>query len=140
MASAMTQGDWDSTIDRLAAATSDAREVIAEAHGVTRDLRQALAGARELLAATVPGAVAAEVDAQVKPVVADAVKGLAADTRAAMDAAVAKIGREFTRLERLYLGTDAESQREGKPSIEEMIRRSLASPAGDIPAAFRKDA
>jgi len=135
----MTQGDWDSTIDRLATATQDAREVIAEAHGATRDLRQALAEARDLLARTVPDAVAAEVDAQVKSFVCTAVQGLSADTRAAMDAAVAKVGREFTRLERLYLGTDAESQREGKPSVEAMIRRSLAAPAGAIPPAFRKD-
>jgi hypothetical protein len=134
---AMTQGDWDSTIDRLIAATTDAREVITEAHGVTRDLRQALAEARELLARTVPEAVSAELNGRLKEVVDEAVTVLGEATTKAINASVVKVGREFSRLERVFLGTDAQARREGKPSIEQLAVRRAA--LGDVPAAFRKD-
>lgn len=129
---AMTQGDWNSTIDRLAAATTEARQVITEAHGATRDLRQAIADARDLLARTVPQAVEAEVSSRVSDAVTEAIAALGRSTEAAMAAAVDKVGREFARLERLYLGLD-----DGKTSIEDATRRLRAQ--GVIPAAFRKD-
>jgi hypothetical protein len=132
----MTQGDWDSTIDRLAAATSDAREVIAEAHGATRDLRQALAEARELLARTVPEAVRVELDSRLKEAIEANLAALGTETTKAIDAAVTRVGREFGRLERVILGTDAEARSEGKPTIEALVRRRRAQET--LPAAFRR--
>lgn len=107
------------TIDALVAATNAARHVISQAHEATRDLRQVVVEARTLIRTETEGRVREELQAAV----ADQVAALGETTKEAMDAAVARVGREFSRLERLYLGLEDD----GKPSIEGLVRRSAAN-------------
>jgi hypothetical protein len=46
-------------------------------------------------------------------------------TRAAMDASVAKVGKEFERLEKMYLGTDPENGKASIPDLLEQARDAL---------------
>jgi len=103
------------TIDALIAATGEARETIRRAHEATRDLRQVVTEARALIRTETETRVREELQVAVK----DASAGLMAATERAMDAAVDKVGREFSRLERLFLGLE----NDGKPSVETLIRR-----------------
>lgn len=109
------------TIDALVAATNAARHVISQAHEATRDLRQVVVEARTLIRTETEGRVREALKAEV----AGQVEQLGAVTQEAMDAAVAKVGREFRRIERIYLGLEDD----GKPSLEALTHKA---------AAFRK--
>jgi len=103
------------TIDALIAATGEARDTIRRAHEATRDLRQVVTEARTLIRTETETRVHEELKAAAR----EAVRILDEETKRAMDAAVAKVGREFPRLERLFLGLE----NDGKPSVETLIRR-----------------
>lgn len=92
-------------------------EAIHEARIVTRDLRTATKEGREMLAA-VRSAVDDRLDAEVKAGLARYAEALSA----AIESATAAVDRRFTALTNIMLGEDAKSRREGKPSIEELMR------------------
>ncbi len=106
------------TIDALIDATNEARDTIRLAHEATRDLRQVVVEARTLIRTETTERVREELQAAVK----GATDALAAETERAMDAAVDKVGREFSRLERLFRGLE----NDGRPSMETLIRRVKA--------------
>ena len=103
------------TVDALIHATNQARHVIGQAHEATRDLRQVVTEARGLIKSETEGRVREEIEAQV----AAQLRVLARQTKREMDRCVAKVGREFSRLERLFLGLE----NDGKPSMETLIRQ-----------------
>jgi ABC-type transporter Mla subunit MlaD len=124
-----TTDDWNSTIDKLVAATADARDVIREAHGVTRDLRHVITEARHLIGSGVEEALQEKLGAAVK----EAVDGLGKATRKAMEESVDKVNRQFDELAAVLTGTDRKSRRAGKPGLDELIEA-----AGDA-GAFDPD-
>ncbi|PZG49873.1 hypothetical protein C1I98_11195 [Spongiactinospora gelatinilytica] len=107
----------DIDLSELKAAGDELRELIREAHGVTKDLRQAVKDARQTIEHDVAQTMKAEVKGQVDE--------LGEATATAMRNAVAKVGREFDRLEALFTGTDPQSRRAGKPPLENLIRERL---------------
>ncbi len=107
--------NWE-TVNALIEATAEAREVIREAHEVTKDLRREIAEAKAV--------IARDTAKEIEAAVADQLAALGEQTRKAMDASVAKVGKEIDRLMMISLGTDRQSRREGKPPVEELIRRA----------------
>ncbi|RBQ21569.1 hypothetical protein DP939_02335 [Spongiactinospora rosea] len=105
-----------STIETVCA---ELRELVREAHGVTGDLRKAVKDARR----TVESDIAQTMEAEVKRQVAE----LGEVTAEAMRNSVAKVGREFDRLEAIFLGADPQSKRKGRPPLEDLIREHLNS-------------
>ena len=89
----------ESDAARIERATADLRAVIREAHELTRDLRELVKEARPMTERLVEDAL--------RDRLGDAVKqGLdeyAATLKDAMNAGVAKVGREFDKLAKLYL-------------------------------------
>ena len=117
-------GEWDSTIDRLVAATNDAREVIQEAHGVTRDLRQLITESRKLFADGAEEAMQERLGTAVKK----AVEELGTATEKAMRLAVERVDKKFDELAALYTGTERGQRRRGEPPLEDLIRAAAALP------------
>lgn len=103
------------TIDALLAASAEARDVISEARGATRDLRQVVTEARALIRTETEDRVRELLEATVSA----QLEKLGEATAEAMDAAVDKVGREFRRLERIYLGGE-----DGQLPLEAIIRKS----------------
>jgi hypothetical protein len=124
--------EWNATIERLVAATEDAREVIREAHGATRDLRQLIAETRRMIASEVEATLKKQLVTSVK----ESMEQVGAATKDAMDEAVRRVNAKFDELEAILTGSDPKSRRQGKPSLEELIRLSGA----DAPAAFQRQA
>jgi rRNA-processing protein FCF1 len=113
---AVTEGpaNWD-TINELIAATAEAREVIREMHGAQKDLRREIAEARAFIASDIEAAIRAEVAKQMAE--------LGEATSKAMRESVAKVGREFDRLEAIFTGRDKTARKAGHPPLEDLIRR-----------------
>jgi hypothetical protein len=132
-------GDWAAIIDKLVAATEDARDVIREAHGASRDLRQLIAEARRVIATDVETAL----KKQLVSSVTEALEQVGSATRDAMEDAVARVNAKFDELEEILTGADPRSRRQGKPSLEDLIRlagpdaRGAFAPAPEVPAAFQ---
>lgn len=110
--------EWNATIERLVAATEDAREVIREAHGVSRDLRQMITETRQLIASGTEEAMRERLNAEVK----EAVDALGRETEKAMRAAVERVSQKFDGLAAILTGTDRQARRQGKPPLEDLIR------------------
>lgn len=98
-------------------ATEELRELIREAHGLLKDLR----AERRAIEQLVDG-IPAKVNNQIRDVVAKGLKDLGEQTKRAMDASVAKVAREFDRLEAVLTGTDPAARRKGKRPLEDVIR------------------
>lgn len=103
---------------RAAAETEQLREAIREAHEVLKDLRTERRAVEQLVAG-----IERRVQRTVSTLIEEAVKrdiaALAKVTEKAMRESVAKVGREFDRLERILTGRD----RPGQESLEEQFRR-----------------
>lgn len=93
------------------------RELIREAHGLLKDLR----AERKAIQQQLDG-IPAKVDARIEERVKAGLEVLGAETQKAMAASVAKVGREFDRLEAIFTGTDPASRRKGKPPMEDLLR------------------
>lgn len=98
---------------------TDLREACREAHGLLKDMRAERRAITELL-----DGIPARVDGRVEHAVKAGLEELGVQTRKAMDASVAKVGREFGRLEAIFTGTDPASRRAGKPPLEDLIRQA----------------
>jgi hypothetical protein len=59
---------------------------------------------------------------------------LVAATEDAMDEAVRRVNAKFDELEAILTGSDPKSRRQGRPSLEELIRVA----GTDAPAAFQR--
>ena len=90
-----TDPDPDEPAERL-------RELIREAHGVTKDLNREMKAVRR----AIPELTKETLEAAVERQLAD----LYGTTRQAMDHAVGKVQQEFDRLAALLLGTDGDGQ------------------------------
>ncbi len=97
------------------------RELIREAHGLLKDLRTERRAVERLL-----DGIGDRVDTRIDDAVKTGLEQLGESTRQAMDNAVAKVGKEFERLERIFLGTDAESRRSGLVPLEDLFREAAA--------------
>jgi len=95
------------------------QSAIGEGHGLLKDLRVETRQARRMIPMIVSKRINTEVEKQLDE--------LSGATQRAMDASVAKVGREFERLESVFLGTDREGRREGK-SIPEIAEIAQADP------------
>ncbi|MEU4578976.1 hypothetical protein [Nonomuraea sp. NPDC023979] len=100
----------DRTADEL-------RELIREGHGLLKDMRAERRAIEQLL-----DDIPAKVDARIEERVKAGLEVLGEQTKEAMDRAVAKVGREFDRLEAILTGTDPASRRQGKRPLEELFR------------------
>lgn len=96
------------------------REATREANAATKDLNKAIREARGLQADLLKDA-----DVMVRAAVAEKLDEMRGETRRAMDSAVAKVAKEFGRLERIFL---MGKKRKGhEETIEETAVRVLAS-------------
>jgi len=100
------------------------RELIREGHALLKDMRAERRAIEQLL-----DGIPARVDARIEERVKAGLEELGEQTKAAMDASVAKVGREFDRLEAILLGTDPASRRQGKPPLEELFRERAGGPS-----------
>lgn len=107
--------------------------MIREAHGVTRDLRQMITEARQIINSGVDEAL----KEQLKVAIVKTADDLGTATKDAMDAAVDRVNRKFDDLAAILTGTDRLSRRQGKPPLEDLIRAAATIEAG-APAAFRR--
>lgn len=107
--------NWE-TVNALIEATAEAREVIRQAHEATKDLRQVVTEAKAF--------IARDIEADIKAQVHEQITALGEATAKAMEKSVEKVGKEFERLEAIYLGKDRRARREGVLPLEEVLRRS----------------
>lgn len=94
----------------------DLKEVIREGRELLKDLKSGRKDAEETVRRLTDEAIEARIESEVR-------RGLEEykDTiRKAMDDAVDKVGREFQKLEDIFLGKDSSARRDGKPSLEEL--------------------
>ena len=114
--------------DAVTAAASQLRELIREGRELLKDLR-AERRAVEALVAGVRASVEAAVEARIEDAVTRQVAELGNATQKAMQKSVAKVGAEFDRLARIYLGTE----RQPGGTLEELTRKHLARRLLDRP-------
>ncbi len=100
-------------------AAEDLRELVREAHGLLKDLRAERRAIVDLL-----DGIPAKVDDRIQEHLKAGLEELGKATKQAMTVSIEKVSREFDRLEAIFLGTDRESRRAGKPSVEDLIRRA----------------
>lgn len=110
-----------SELDRLEAAMNDCREMIREAHGVTKDLRAAVREAKQELRALTEDEVAAQIQSEVSRQLEE----LGDRTREAVTAATQKVIAEFDRFGESLLGKETYWQRAAG-------RRAAARPDTDV--------
>lgn len=110
-------------IAKFEAAEEILRGVTRTAHEATKDLRLAIREGRALVD-EIHAAAQVAVDARLEPIVTAEVTKLGEATEAAMREAVDKVGREFDKLEAMYLGEDKASRRAGRESIRDLTRRA----------------
>lgn len=118
----MAAPDMPALIDQLGAASLEARQLLADIRGATRDLRNAIRDAqaeREQLADLIKRTVADDIQAEVSTQLAK----LGEQTQAAMAAATAKVGREFDRLTNIMMtGDDYARPAKGALDLRELAR------------------
>lgn len=102
------------TADEIAALRAATRE----AHEVLKDLRTERRAVEQLVAG-IEGRIQRTVSDLIEAAVKRDIASLAKVTEKAMRDSVAKVGREFDRLERILTGRD----RPGQESLEEQLRR-----------------
>lgn len=107
--------------DQSPTPAEELRELIREAHGLMKDLK---AERREITALL--DDIPAKVNTRIAEALTVGLDELGKQTRKAMDTSVAKVGREFERLEAIFTGTDRASRRNGKPPLEDLIRQARA--------------
>lgn len=104
------------------------RELIREAHGLLKDMRVERRAIEQLL-----DGIPYKVDERIEHAVKVGLEKLGEKTRKAMDDSVAKVGREFDRLESIFTGTEPADRRAGKPPLEDLLRKHR----GVDPESFR---
>ncbi|GAB1823551.1 hypothetical protein [Herbidospora sp. RD11066] len=104
------------------------RAVIREGHELLQDLRATHKDLRTLHTEVIGmiDGIPAKVDARIETAVVDGLEILGREMKAAMEQNVAGVGKQFERLESILMGTDKDSQREGKPSLEQLLRERRA--------------
>lgn len=102
------------------------RELIREGHRLLKDLRTERKAVEQLL-----DDIPARVDGRIKEALGKGLEALGTATKQAMDASVAKVGREFDRLEAIFTGTDPTSRRKGKPPLEDLVRKHPEAKGAD---------
>lgn len=118
-------------LEALAEAEASLRQATQEARQAIKDLRRERREAEQAIAGMMRQEIGARIDAEVRR----QVELLGRETQDAMRRSVAKVGREFDRLARLYLEGDTK----GEPSLPEMMeaRRVLGLGPPGIPAKMR---
>ncbi len=91
--------------------------LIREARGLLKDLRAEVKKAQQCVPMIIQRRITAEVNKQME--------ALDEETKLAMNAAVKKVGREFDKLEAIYLGTDAQSRHEGQTPLRDVLERAV---------------
>ncbi len=113
--------DLKQTLYRLEAATTEAKQTIADVHSAAKDLRASIREARTLLATGVSVILDAKVDA--------AVSALGEASSQAMRDSVARVIAEFDKLGALLLEADKNMK---KQSMEDVIRAVVAKPGSGL--------
>lgn len=97
---------------RIEKANGEARDLLREIHSASKDLRAAIKEARELA-----GEIQRNADEGVEKAITLAVTSQLEETtkviKGHMDLSVIKVGKEFEKLERLFLGLDHPEPLEG---------------------------
>ena len=121
---------------QLTGQLTELRDLIRRAHEATSDLRAVLREARAVrdsLPAAAEKAVSEQLGAEVKAGLDSFQNALDKATDSGTDA----VFKRFDGLEKLLLGEESKSVREGRPSIPQMLG-TIASVEGNVPAALRK--
>jgi hypothetical protein len=108
----------DDTLFQSIEALAELRELVREAHGVTKDLRQAIREAKQVQS-TLPEAAAARIETAVE-------KGLSEYSAVLADSiekATQAVFRRFDTIAAVCLGEDAKSVREGKLTLKELLEK-----------------
>ncbi|MGR6922610.1 hypothetical protein ACU635_50865 [[Actinomadura] parvosata] len=111
----------------MADLNEELRELIREGHALLKDMRAEKREIKQLL-----DGIPARVDARIEDQVKAGLETLGKETRAAMDASVAKVAAEFDRLEAILTGTDPASRRRGQRPLEDLIREHNERGGGHV--------
>jgi hypothetical protein len=106
------------SIEQAIEALAQLRELVQEAHGVTKDLRLAIKEAKQVNS-ELPSQVAMHLDRAV----ATGLKEYTGALDKAIKNAEAVITRRFDVLGAIFMGEDPESVAEGRESLEDLINR-----------------
>jgi hypothetical protein len=106
------------SIEQAIEALTQLREVIREAHGVTKDLRAAIKEAKQVTSG-LPDAV----QMHMSQAVAAGLDEYAGSLERAIVQAEKKISTRFDVLGAVYLGEDPQSIEEGRESLEDLVKR-----------------
>lgn len=114
------------TTSKATTAEDSLRAAVREAHGVLKDMRGVLAELRQERRAVehLLDGIPARVDERIERQVVEGLEALGRKTEQAMDASVAKVGREFDRLAAIFLGTDEKARSEGREPLEALVLRN----------------
>jgi hypothetical protein len=94
---------------KLQATVTEIKELNAEGHGLLKDLRAEVKKAQQLVPMIVSRRISAEVSKQLQ--------ALGEETEEAMQRAVDKVGREFDKVQAMFMGEDEP----GKDSLLDML-------------------
>ena len=125
-----------SDLDELPRQLTELRDLIRQAHEATSDLRAVLREARAVrdsLPAAAEKAVTEQLGAEVKA----GLESFGKELDKAIDSGTDAVFRRFDKLEKMLLGEDPKSAREGRQSIPHMLE-TIATVEGNVPAALRR--
>lgn len=105
-------------VEEIRAATREANETLQDLRLVLKEFRDE----RQAIAKLLEGVPERLVKEHIEEAVIAGLAIMGQQIKEAMDSSVAKVGREFDRLEAIFTGTDNTSKRTGKPTLEELIR------------------
>jgi hypothetical protein len=100
------------------AEVEEMRQLVREAHELLKDMRLERREIEQLL-----DGIPYKVDERIEAQLTRGLEKLGEETRLAMDRSVAKVGREFDRLQAICTGTDPKSRRAGAAPLEELLHR-----------------
>jgi hypothetical protein len=117
--------------ERLQKATGEAREVIAELHGILKDIKEVKREAQKVVDEIMPK-IMGHLDKSTEA----GLSGYSKSILEAIDNATAAVYKRFDTLADTLLGEDKAAKRKGKPSLQEVtearniIDRFLGEPEG----------
>ena len=98
------------------------RQATREAHEVLKDLRRAVRDGQQLVK-SIEAAARVAVESRMEPVVKQSLKEFGQALDKAIEDSTEAVFRRFDRITELLMGEDRASQRQGKPTIPELIER-----------------
>ena len=125
-----------SDLSELPQQLTELRDLIRQAHEATSDLRAVLREARAVRD-SLPAAAEKAVSEQLGAEVNEGLRSFQTALHKAIDSGTDAVFRRFDGIEKLLLGEDPKSVREGRPSIPQVLE-TIAAVEGNVPAALRR--